>query len=117
MGFLPFTPGTWAAEKGRDIATQTDTYRKRVNKHVPGRVAHYTFATFLVLFFLDEFLIVLALFGPAVAIGVFGSLSAVTYLARTEKGRALTGRANTRMNASMPGRGSLGDYRTRTREK
>lgn len=112
------TPVSWLAEKlshihvgGRKLGSRLPT------EHVPNPVLKAGFWLIVVVLFLDEFLILAAMFGGPVALALLGGFAvSVLVVRRTEHGQRAKRRVSSRIQESVAS-GRKAGYRTRRRTK
>lgn len=115
---MSFTPVSWLAEKvsharmgGRELGNRVPT------EHVPGPVLKAGFWLIVIVLFLDEFLILAAMFGGPIALAILlGFGLTVLFVRRTERGSRAKRKVTSRVKGSFK-TGRSGGYRTRRKRK
>lgn len=115
---MSFTPVSWLAEKvsrvrvgGREIRERAPTER------VPNPVLKAGFWLVIAVLFLDEFLILAAMFGGPVALALLlGFALTVVVARRTDRGRRAKRKVSSRVKGSVRTGRKMG-YRTRRKKR
>ena len=115
---MSFTPGSWLGEKASDVRVGGRALRSRIpTDHVPGPVLKIGFWALVVLFFLDEFLILAAMVGgPFALVILLGFAATVLFVRRTDRGSRAKRRVTSRVTGTLKTGRSSG-YRTRRKRK
>lgn len=103
---MPFTPASWVGEKVSSVRVKGSTIRDRLpTEKVPHPVWRVFILLLVVLFFIDEFLILAAIFGGPIAFGLLlGFAASVWFSRRTKTGKRWKQRAKRRGRKLATGR-------------
>lgn len=106
---MPFTPVTWLAEQVGRVRVRGSELRDRApTEDIPRPILKVGIGILVVVFFLDEFLVLAAVFGGPIALAIMLAFAGTVLVARrTDRGRRL------RNKASKRARRAVGASRTR----
>lgn len=115
---MSLTPVSWLLEQlarvrvgGRQLGSHVPT------ENVPGPILKAGFWILILVLFLDEFLILAAIFGGPIALAILLSFGLTVFVARrTGRGRAATKAVKSRVTGTVESGRDAG-YRTRRRMK
>lgn len=100
---MSLTPVTWLGEQVSRLRVGGRELRERFpTESIPTPVLKVGLTVLVVLFFLDEFLILAAIFGGPIALALLLGFAATVLIARrTERGRQLRDRAGRRVRQTV----------------
>lgn len=102
---MSFTPVTWLAEQVSRVRVGGRELRERApTEDIPRPILKAGLAILVVVFFLDEFLVLAAVFGGPIALGIMLAFAGTVLVARrTDRGRRLRNRASARVRRAIGG--------------